>query len=173
VEELLPFMKVGQGMSRGSGEKSGEEAPKASQKSAATFKTFYRWGESWTAGKKGEVDAGEVSSMTSKGNEGGKKDEWARGLFEKGREKEGKEKVTGIKEMDEWARGMFRERGGERRSLNEIAKEDVEKMRAAWKEDGEKSGGGERGDRGRVTDGVLKSVDVRETHDNIIENKGW
>jgi hypothetical protein len=101
--------------------------------------------------------------MTSKGKESGK-ERRAGKRSEKGRGKEGGGKVTGMKEMDDWAKGMFPKSGGEGNSLKEIAKEDVQKMKGAWKGENEKSGGKVGGDRGRVMEGVLKSIDVRETH---------
>jgi hypothetical protein len=59
---------------------------------------------------------------------------------------------------------LFGKDGKSGRIRKEIAKEDVLSMKEAWKDKGENEIGKKEGKERRVTEGVLMSSEVRETH---------
>jgi hypothetical protein len=142
-------------------------SPSTLEKSTVSTRAEFRWGESWMEGEREEEDeASKVSSGITKRTDrkkgpkegGGGEDEWAKGMFGKGRAGEGEGKgggkVTGIKEMDDWAKGLFEKDEGLGRVRTEITKEDVASMKGAWDEEVENQRGREVGKERRVTDGV-------------------
>jgi hypothetical protein len=134
VEDIQPWRKL----ERVGG--LGGLSPKTMENLTVSTRIPFEWGKSWMEGKRGGEEKGsEVSSgVTKKGNkEGGEgEDEWAKGMFGKGRdaEREGRgegKEVTKNKEMDDWAKGLFGKDGELGRIRKEIAKEDVLSMKEA------------------------------------------
>jgi hypothetical protein len=103
VEDIQPSRKLGR-VGR-----LGGLPPKTMENSTVSIRVPFKWGESWMEGERGGEEEGlEVSSgVTKKGNKecGEGEDEWAKGMFGKGRdakgEGRGEGKVTEIKEMDD------------------------------------------------------------------------
>jgi hypothetical protein len=166
LQEGLTKVRVEDPRSRELGRGGGLKglSPSTLEKSTFSTRVEFQWGESWMEGKSGEEDEGsEVSSGITKRTdrkkgpkEGrGGKDEWAKGMFGKGRAGEGEGKgggkVTGIKEMDDWAKGLFGKDEGLGRVRKEITKEGMASMKGAWDEEVENQRGREVG-KGKQSD---------------------
>jgi hypothetical protein len=116
LQEGLTKVRVEDLPSRELGREGGSKglSPSTLDESTVSTKVEFWWGKSWMEEEKGEEEEGlEVSSGITKRKErkkvhkegGGGEDEWAKGMFGKGREggeeEKGGGKVTGKKEMDD------------------------------------------------------------------------